>query len=635
MKLKYSLCALAFIANSCDTEKKPVTVSEKQVVADNTSQSSSKGGVQMNERFDTALRYVDTDGAYLTLNDVSLETDFVMDMFGSIESTLLSKSPMPKGLSVVEMVKKARLDRVVATATSVRKVEGGWKNKTFYDLGGTQDGIFKLFKGTGSEWSAYSFAPSGTDFVQEYDLNIENVRESFEYMIAGVDENAKEQLVAMFEAKVSQEQQMAMFLDGMHARVSFIAKMDDGQKITAPQGIEFPNVDIALKVDGMFKLFKQFEGQLSAVMKKESKNGYVYYTPKREVEQAPGVPTMSPALVVDEQSGTLWASLRTDFLEQCLGDGPKLKDDSEFKGLMKDMSDNGNLFMYVSHQVVQQAQELYKGKVGEEMKKQMEQNSNSPADQAVAELMMKAIDDRVFPTLLKSKGGYAYTLDLNKDGLLISSRTPIPMKNSYGNSSWMMVPALAAISSPIIIRQIARARGTTAISNAKDIYVALIEYAVNKGGKAPIAGEGASANAHLRLLFTSGVCQDEKPFFVKGVEGFRLPDENIQGAEALAAGENIWAYVPGRSLTDDPANTPLMMAPFTRSFDGTWQFDRDAFGNQLVVLRTDGSAILVDVSEDNGALYDEEGNLIYQDGKAYLTGPRQRKAFPLAMPETE
>jgi len=166
-----------------------------------------------------------------------------------------------------------------------------------------------------------------------------------------------------------------------------------------------------------------------------------------------------------------------------------------------------------------------------------------------------------------------------------------------------IIASLSAISSPLIMRQIAKARATTAINNSKDVYRAMRSYAFAQNGLTPpVEGAGiSSSNDVFRTLFHTGHCQSEKSFFVKGfTEDYRAGDEVISGTEALSEGENVLNlyYVAGQrtNFLKNPANQPIMATPNADTlniYDGT--FLKAPFGGQAIVTRVDGSTVIFNI----------------------------------------
>lgn len=167
-----------------------------------------------------------------------------------------------------------------------------------------------------------------------------------------------------------------------------------------------------------------------------------------------------------------------------------------------------------------------------------------------------------------------------------------------------IIAALAAISSPIIIRQIARSRATQAINNSKDIMIGLRDMSIAEGNLATRQG---NANLSLASAFGGGYIVDEKPFFVSGVAGAIEGDGDLTGVawdrvaqkatagKALETNSNVFAYFDdgtvGINVVTAVANVPVLATPVVKA--GVFNavvYQNAAFGGQAVVVRADASA---------------------------------------------
>lgn len=180
-----------------------------------------------------------------------------------------------------------------------------------------------------------------------------------------------------------------------------------------------------------------------------------------------------------------------------------------------------------------------------------------------------------------------------------------------------IIAALAAISSPIIIRQIARSRATQALNNGKDIHVGIREFAFNRAGATPVAG--ADANVSLATLFTAGVITDEKPFFVRGLTNATFIAGDEDGS--LETGENCFSYYPGTNFQSDKGNTPVLSIPAVDNatlYAG--RFFTSPFGGQAAVIHIDGSGIIygIDGTSSTGTGSLADGTLVGLDGTDLL-----------------
>ena len=172
----------------------------------------------------------------------------------------------------------------------------------------------------------------------------------------------------------------------------------------------------------------------------------------------------------------------------------------------------------------------------------------------------------------------------------------------------VLIASLAALATPMIMKQQKRAHQSEAISNAKCFGLALFEFN-NDYGSYPnaetaklVANEtstpvinGDSANARFRQLITSGIVYNEEIFYAKSVIT-QKPDGNISGDNAIAPGECGFAYIDNHpKVIADPR--PIAMAPFTYI---SGEFDKDVFDNKAIILWTDGSATTLPIDPASG-----------------------------------
>jgi prepilin-type N-terminal cleavage/methylation domain-containing protein len=185
-----------------------------------------------------------------------------------------------------------------------------------------------------------------------------------------------------------------------------------------------------------------------------------------------------------------------------------------------------------------------------------------------------------------------------------------------------IIAALAALSTPVVLKQQKKANATQAINNAKQIWLLLFEYDQDNGAY-PAAG--TSSNANFQVFGTEGYTSSEDIFYTKtAIAGFTKPDGDISSGNFADAGEVGFGYVEGAS-TGSVSSTPLVAAPPLTATD-TATFDANAFGGSAVVLQNDGGVKTyriptggIILNKITGADADVFGSL--QTGQTYL-GPR-------------
>ena len=161
-----------------------------------------------------------------------------------------------------------------------------------------------------------------------------------------------------------------------------------------------------------------------------------------------------------------------------------------------------------------------------------------------------------------------------------------------------IIAALAAMATPVIMKQKKKADMITATSNAKQIFLLMVEFDDDFGGfpseKSAEDNEDfvglstSTSNGLLAQFIAGGYVQSEEIFYAKG--GSKTggkPDNDIsENSKILEEGECGFAYITGLSGSDK-AGLPLICAPMPKTKE---TFDPDPFGGKGVVLSLDGSA---------------------------------------------
>lgn len=169
----------------------------------------------------------------------------------------------------------------------------------------------------------------------------------------------------------------------------------------------------------------------------------------------------------------------------------------------------------------------------------------------------------------------------------------------------VIIASLAALSAPMIMGQVKKAARTEAISNSKQIGLAMFEFEQDYGSypdantleditdafpDATVTGEaGSESNGYFRQLLHAGIAPSEEIFYAKA-KGIKKPDGNISSnTEALAAREVGFGYImdgdTGMSTAGNPSRV-IVVTPLAE--DGT-NFDGDPFDGFAVVLKIDQS----------------------------------------------
>ena len=181
-----------------------------------------------------------------------------------------------------------------------------------------------------------------------------------------------------------------------------------------------------------------------------------------------------------------------------------------------------------------------------------------------------------------------------------------------------IIAALAAMATPVIMKQQKKAAMTTAISNAKQVFMLMVEFDQDFGAfpstdlatdNPDLGPGGTTSNKLLAMFIEGGYVQSEEIFYAKGgSKTNKKPDNVITGGKILEPGECGFAYTTEQS-TSNNSGRPVLMAPMSDSGN---TFKRDPYDGKAVALRLDGSVQTLRLKKATGG-----GNT---DGEALIGG---------------
>jgi prepilin-type N-terminal cleavage/methylation domain-containing protein len=204
----------------------------------------------------------------------------------------------------------------------------------------------------------------------------------------------------------------------------------------------------------------------------------------------------------------------------------------------------------------------------------------------------------------------------------------------------VIIAALAGLTAPMVIRQRKKADQTEAISNARQIGFALLEFE-NSYGRFPDSSTAEevrlntettlplgtrSSNDYFRQLIASEICQSETMFYAKTTYT-KKPDNVYNTAQkALDRGEVGFGYImnnegggeQGFSTAGNPSR-PVAAAPLAYPFSNG-KFDPDMYDLKAVVLRVDNSVQSLPVLRSNQLAQLGGGKNLLQRGSDTVWG---------------
>lgn len=183
----------------------------------------------------------------------------------------------------------------------------------------------------------------------------------------------------------------------------------------------------------------------------------------------------------------------------------------------------------------------------------------------------------------------------------------------------VIIAALAGLTAPIVMSQRKKADQTEALSNARQIGLALFNFDTEYGrfpdastaedvtertGSDLASGGGTSANAYFRQLIAANVANSETIFYAR-TEFTKKPDDVFNDvSSALEAGEVGFGYIMRDATTSfstaGRAGRPIICTPL--AYDGSVsdsEFDLDVFDGKAVILKLDNSASAINIDRDS------------------------------------
>ena len=156
-----------------------------------------------------------------------------------------------------------------------------------------------------------------------------------------------------------------------------------------------------------------------------------------------------------------------------------------------------------------------------------------------------------------------------------------------------IIAALAALATPVVLKQQKKASATTAVNNAKQIFLLLFEYDQEEGNYPT----GLTTNEAFQKFFAEGYTSSEEIFYAKTDWSTKPDGDTTASTDVLDAGECGFKYVNGLSAGKS-SNLPILGAPFDVVTADTTTFEVELYGGRAVILFNDGSARSLKIDED-------------------------------------
>ncbi|MGJ8676160.1 MAG: type II secretion system protein [Akkermansiaceae bacterium] len=194
-----------------------------------------------------------------------------------------------------------------------------------------------------------------------------------------------------------------------------------------------------------------------------------------------------------------------------------------------------------------------------------------------------------------------------------------------------IIASLAALSTPVIFKQIKKGHMIEASKNGQQVLMLLNEFDGDYGGFPSDSSAnsdvdlkeyvGEYSNDYLGQLIAGNYIKEEEIFFTRSGSSSntaKKPDNVFTDkSNTLQAGECGFAYVKDLSVSMD-SKTPVLMSPMMTKTT----FNDIAYDGNAVVIRLDGSARQLRLSKDKKAKL-PSGNTIFDIGENTVWGDEE------------
>jgi prepilin-type N-terminal cleavage/methylation domain-containing protein len=187
----------------------------------------------------------------------------------------------------------------------------------------------------------------------------------------------------------------------------------------------------------------------------------------------------------------------------------------------------------------------------------------------------------------------------------------------------VIIAALAGLTAPMVIRQRKKADQTEAVSNARQVGLAMFEFETEYGSF-PDASLGETINTNtggslaptsintsndaFRQLLASNIAGSEQMFFCKTAYSTVKPDNVFNTTEnALKKGDVGFGYMmgSGKKAFSAAGNSGRVLIAAPLKYSGSFtakQFDKDIYDSKAVVLKMDNSVTSITINKDGEAV---------------------------------
>ena len=404
-------------------------------------------------RFEAVSKHLDPGGPLYAY--ISVDGD--LTAIGALVGTTLDevrkvdpKVPFPP-VDVSRILEISGMDEVSAVGFSSKRIENGFRNKTYIHAPGDRQGLLRIMGDKSKPFDVVRMAPGGTDVAIQQDLNLKVVQEVVQEVFGMVmGEKGKAMVQGMLKRPVGPFPfTMEKVLADSDTRITMILDADPTKKVKMPKakGLEIPQLQAVITIDGLGWVADQVAETLEKELEKKKGRRAPPFAFVRNKDWV-GMQLSTEAVGLDPQhkemlnlfggegpllahhrpSGKLILTTDKKFAEKLFTRKVGLLNDPAFKKTMKDLPMEGTTLSYVSPAFFQ-------------MLRDATESVTSQQKAGGAEtLMVKTMLDLMMPADAPGEGSVTTS---SQDGVLMVSNSAHSHKSKLVNPAFMGgLPAL-------------------------------------------------------------------------------------------------------------------------------------------------------------------------------------------------
>ncbi len=348
--------------------------------------------------------HIDMDGQFFMANNVegdleklaALGTDFLKN------ARKHGKKRFPTGLDLKLILGDMGLNDLVSYGRSAKFAGDHWVSKLYLQNQGSNRGVFSMMGEKNTEYEVLKFAPSGADFVMEWQIDTRQLGAVMKHVPGCV------RMEKAMKRNLTGGETVEDVLNMYKGKVSLAVKLDDKVREACPIYPEytFPKLHGCLRLKGVTPIWKHLGAVAGFMMKMvRQEDGTLLMIPRKQPKK------MNAAFVLDMKNDVLWAGTSIEFLNECRGRKAGLSVDKGYKALSGGSRDGCGV-VYISKQACMELRQVKEAKYKKRGKS------------CLSEEMRK----RVLDHLTESENGYYAEVRKSEKGINVLLKAPCPVK---------------------------------------------------------------------------------------------------------------------------------------------------------------------------------------------------------------